>query len=206
MSEKITFVDSPLLDDLCDRLSGAASALDADDAWPAEQLKWCGESGVYEWFLGKEVGGQEWSDADIVCGYLRLSAACLTTTFVITQYMGACQRLAASRNEQIINEYLPRLIAGDTFATVGISHLTTSRRHLREPVLRAKETTSGFVLDGFSPWVTGGRFAELIVTGATLEDNRQILVALPTDLPGVFRSRACKTGRSISQSNGTSCL
>jgi alkylation response protein AidB-like acyl-CoA dehydrogenase len=33
--------------------------------------------------------------------------------------------------------------------------------------------------------VTGGLHAQTIVTGATLEDGRQILVALPTDLSGV---------------------
>jgi alkylation response protein AidB-like acyl-CoA dehydrogenase len=76
-------------------------------------------------------------------------------------------------------------LTGRSFATVGISHLTTSRRHLAKPVLRAEETEAGFVLDGFSPWVTGAPQAQTIVTGATLDDGRQILVALPSNLPGV---------------------
>ena len=46
----------------------------------------------------------------------------------------------------------------EAFST-GISHLTTSRRHLAKPVLRAEEKSDGFVLDGFSPWVTGSPFA-----------------------------------------------
>ena len=71
------------------------------------------------------------------------------------------------------------------FRTVGISHLTTSRRHLARPVLAAVETGDGFVLDGFSPWVTGGAHADTIVTGATLDDGRQILAVVPTNLPGV---------------------
>ena len=41
------------------------------------------------------------------------------------------------------------------------------------------------MLDGYSPWVTGAIHADMIVTGAVLDDGRQILVALPTDLPGV---------------------
>ena len=41
------------------------------------------------------------------------------------------------------------------------------------------------MLDGYSPWVTGADHASTIVTGAVLDDGRQILVALPTDLPGV---------------------
>jgi alkylation response protein AidB-like acyl-CoA dehydrogenase len=80
---------------------------------------------------------------------------------------------------------LPDLVQGATFATVGISHLTTSRRHLARPVLSATESADAFVLDGYSPWVTGATHASTVVTGAVLEDGRQILVALPTDLPGV---------------------
>ena len=56
---------------------------------------------------------------------------------------------------------------------------------MTRPVLRAGQGRGGFVLDGYSPWVTGAAFAQTIVLGATLEDHRQILVALPTELPGV---------------------
>jgi alkylation response protein AidB-like acyl-CoA dehydrogenase len=77
------------------------------------------------------------------------------------------------------------MLTGDVFATVGISHLTTSRRHLDQPVLRAVATASGFVLSGYSPWVTGAKAAQWVVVGATMDDGKQILVALPTDLPGV---------------------
>ena len=51
--------------------------------------------------------------------------------------------------------------------------------------MTVRETATGFVLDGFSPWVTGAEHADTVALGATLEDGRQILVALPTTLPGV---------------------
>ncbi len=175
----------PALDQLAARLAELAPAIDQDDHWPAEQLRACGRSGVFEWFMPQEWGGQQWSDADIVRGYLRLSAACLTTTFIITQRTGACQRIAGSTNDALKERLLPDLVSGRSFATVGISHLTTSRRHLAKPVLRATPDGDGFILDGFSPWVTGAPHASIVVTGATLEDGQQILVALPTDLPGV---------------------
>ena len=136
----------------------------------------------------------------MIRGYLKLSAACLTTTFVITQRTGAVQRIAISENEALSRELLPDLLDGRTFATVGISHLTTSRRFLAKPVLSAREVDGGFVLDGYSPWVTGAPFAQLVVTGATLDDGRQILIALPTDLPGVSVPPAEKlVGLSASQ-------
>lgn len=197
---RITRPDDPRLDDLTARLREMAGDLESPDAWVGEQLAECGRRGVFEWFLPPESGGQGWSDADVIRGYLRLSAACLTTTFVITQRTGACQRIAISENEDLKAELLPDLIAGDSFATVGISHLTTSRRHLAKPVLRAEETADGFVLDGFSPWVTGSPHAQHVVAGATMEDGRQILVALPMDLAGVDVPSAAKlVGLSASQ-------
>ena len=53
--------------------------MDRPGAWPSEQLRLCGEYGVFEWFLSTESGGQGWSEADVMRGYLELSAACLTT-------------------------------------------------------------------------------------------------------------------------------
>jgi len=184
LSQIITSPEDPALDVLCAELSSRADALDLSGNWPAEQLRLLGEFGVYQWFLPRECGGQEWNDVDLIRGYLRLAQACLTTTFILTQRTGACQRIAFGETSRKA-ELLPPLLSGEQFATVGISHLTTSRRHLAKPVLTAAETSDGFQLAGFSPWVTGGAHAQTIVTGATLADGRQILVAVPTDLPGV---------------------
>ena len=186
----ITSVHDPALGELCERLAALAPTLDTPAAWPAEQLQLCGEAGVFEWFLPTEHGGQGWAEADLLRGYVQLAAACLTTTFVITQRIGAMQRIAAGQSDVARERLLPDLLTGRTFATVGISHLTTSRQHVSRPVLRAEIEDDGFVLDGYSPWVTGAEFAQTIVLGATLDDGRQILVALPTDLSGVQIERA----------------
>jgi alkylation response protein AidB-like acyl-CoA dehydrogenase len=181
-----TTIDSPCspeLDRLCDRLAEASARLSAPDAWPVEQLRWCGESGVYRWFFPAEYGGLEWSAADIYRGYLRLSAACLTTTFVITQRMGACHRMLASRSIEC-QHWLPGLLDGSIFATLGISHLTTSRQHVAA-VLRAEPSGDGYLLDGYCPWVTGGGQADLLVIGATLGDGRQIMAVVDTKSAGV---------------------
>lgn len=177
------------LDELCAQLAAMSDHLDHAPQWPAEQLRLCGRYGVFQWFVPREWGGQQWDEADVTRGYLRLSAACLTTTFIITQRTGACVRILASDNRELQERLLPDLVAGESFATVGISHLTTSRRHLARPVLRARQTSAGFLLDGYSPWVTGGAHAETIVTGATLDDGRQLLAALPTSLAGVIAEK-----------------
>ena len=205
MADTILSPDSPLLDELCRQLASCADALDTSGHWPAEQLDLCGRYGVFKWFVPVEAGGFGWSDADVIRGYLRLSQACLTTTFVITQRTGACRRILASGNEFPKSRLMADLLSGRSFATVGISHLTTSRRHLA-PVLSAEETTEGYLLNGFSPWVTGGVHARTIVTGATLADGRQILVALPTDLPGVQPAEPARlVGLSASHTGPVDC-
>jgi alkylation response protein AidB-like acyl-CoA dehydrogenase len=187
---KVTAPDSPSLEKLCSRLAAGAAEVDESGQWPAEQLRLCGEAGVYEWFLELEHGGQGWSAVDVVRGYMELASACLTTTFILTQRTGACRRIAGCHNEPLKSRLLPGLVSGESFATVGISHLTTSRRHLGRPVLAAEETTAGFRLDGMSPWVTGGAAADVIVAAVSLVENgaptdRELLIAVPTNLSGI---------------------
>ncbi len=205
-SQWILTPDDPRLDELCHLLAERADALDQSGDWPTEQLALCGEYGVYRWFAPQAWGGLAWSELDIVCGYLRLSAACLTTTFVITQLIGACRRITDCDNEALKQRLVTGLLSGKTFATVGISHLTTSRRHLAKPALHAAETAGGFVLNGFSPWVTGADHADEIVLGATLDDGRQILVALSTAVPGVRAGEPVKlVGLSASHTGEIHC-
>lgn len=187
---KITSPDDPALAELCERLEALAQQTDLTEAWPAEQLALCGEYGVYEWFIDSAWGGQAWSAEDKVRGYLALSSACLTTTFILTQRSGACQRIGGSENAQLQELLLPSLTTDKLFATVGVSHLTTSRRHLKRPVLRAEDIDGGYLLDGFAPWVTGACHAQYVVVAATLMEGdeateEQLLVVVPTDHPGV---------------------
>ncbi len=188
--KKITSPEDPAMGELCAELAGLARELDLSNEWPARQLQLCGEYGVFEWFLDPEWGGQGWDNQAIVHGYLALSSACLTTTFVITQRTGACRRIASSSNGELQAELLPDLVRGKLMTTVGISHLTTSRRHLARPVLCAERAAGGYVLNGFSPWVTGAAQSDFVVVGATMtvDDQvtpEQLLVALPMNLPGV---------------------
>lgn len=175
----IDSVDSAEMDELCDWLRVHSGRWSGVSDWPTETLQACGQAGVYRWFLPVEMGGFGWSAEDQTRGYLRLSEADLTTTFIITQYMGAIRRIASSSNEALILRWLESMVSGESFGTLGISHLTTSGRHLSNPILAAKETDAGFVLDGLSPWVTGGPHADVYVVGATLDDGRQILAAAP---------------------------
>jgi alkylation response protein AidB-like acyl-CoA dehydrogenase len=202
MAHIITSPDDPALAELCGELAARAERLDETGAWPGEQLRLCGDYGVYEWFAGSEWGGQAWDQESVLRGYLALSSACLTTTFILTQREGACRRIETSEKAPLKERLLPRLTAGELFATVGISHLTTSRRHVARPVLRARRVKGGFEFDGYSPWVTGGDHADYVMLGATLMEGEQataeqLLTAVPADLPG---ARAAPPAKLVSLS------
>ncbi len=177
--------DSPALASLCEELAEAAPSLEEDVSWPGEQLAWCAEAGVFRWFHTPADGGLGWSEADLCRGYVALGQACLTTAFVITQRVGAARRIAGATTGSAKERLLAPLLRGEIFATVGISHLTTSRQHLQRPVLRAIAEGGGYRLEGMSPWVTGAPKADWLVVGAVTEDGQQILAAVPTDQPGV---------------------
>ncbi len=181
----VTAADGDSLDRLCQQLREWSERWVTSADWPADALRLCGERGVYRWFLPPSQGGFGWTEQEQIQGYLRLAEADLTTTFVITQYMGAVRRIAQSGNPAVVDRWLAGSISGDVFTTVGISHLTTSRQHLRRPALAATEAVDGFVLNGVSPWVTGAPHADVYVVGATLADGREILAAVPAELDGV---------------------
>jgi len=196
-ASRITSPDDSALAELCGELAGRAEQLEASGEWPAEQLRLCGQYGVYHWFADHEWGGLAWDQESVLRGYLALSSACLTTTFILTQREGACRRIETSDNAHLKQRLLPGLTSGKLFATVGISHLTTSRRHIARPVLRARRAPGGFLLDGFSPWVTGGDNADYVVLGATLMEGEhatteQLLAAVPTKLPGAAAAEPAK--------------
>src|SRR5262249_11019983 len=108
----------------------------------------------------------------------------VTTFFLLSQREPACRRLSTGGSETLREELLVPLARGERFVTVGLAQLTTSRQH-GKPVLTARPHGDGFVLDGVMPWVTGAARADHFVTGAVLEDGRQILVVIPRDADGL---------------------
>jgi alkylation response protein AidB-like acyl-CoA dehydrogenase len=129
-------------------------------------------------------GGDDQPAAALLEGCLELARSEMLVTFVLSQFQAACLRLAVAQSENLKQRWLPDLAAGKKFATVGISHLTTSRQHTA-PAVAAIPDGNGYRLTGDVPWVTGCRQADVVVTGGTLSDGRQILVAIPTDRAGV---------------------
>lgn len=173
------------LDRVVESLRTEADSTDRLNRWPAQQLLEIASTGYLGWFgpLHREVTAVD--QAKLLRTLTRLASGCLTTAFCLTQPAGVIARITAADNERLKQELLPDLVAGRTFGSVGIAQLTTSRRHVQPP-LKATELADGnYRLDGVIPWVTGGAYADWIITGAVLDDGRQLLGVLPTKLPGV---------------------
>lgn len=172
-------------DVLLKTISEFAQRSDSEHLWPGESWEALKQAGVLSWNVPLEFGGADLNSVEMTYGYARLAEACLTTTFVLTQFNAACQRINWSEDADVKAKVFSELVAGTKFVTVGISHLTTSRQHLSKPTVSAKQTSAGWLLDGFVPWVTGAVHADYIVTGGVCEDGTQILGLVRTDLPGV---------------------
>ncbi len=172
-------------EDLLSELSNLTAQPQSEDEWPENQFKLLAQADVLKWVIPTDYGGLAITPEELIVGYQLLSQACLLTTFVLTQRNGACQRIATSKNDVIKADLLPSLARGEMFATVGISHLTTSRQHLKTPAVKATAIDGGYSLKGTVPWVTGATQADYIVTGGTCEDGGQILAVIPTSAEGV---------------------
>lgn len=170
--------------DLLQSLADSAGLADANPTWPGLSWDALRQGGVLTWSIPREFGGLGHGAVEQLEGYARLASACLTTCFVLSQREAAIRRILDHGNDEIRRALLPPLARGETFTTVGLSQLTTSRQH-GKPSLTAYEASDHIVFDGVIPWVTGAAHADFIVIGASLEDGRQVLAILHRDLPGV---------------------
>jgi butyryl-CoA dehydrogenase len=131
----------------------AAEAADRTADWPGASWDALRSSGVSRWAIPENYGGLGLSAVDQLVGHERIAAACLTTAFILCQREAAFHHLLQS-SQHLRERFLPKLAAGELFATVGLSQLTTSRQH-GGTALRAAASDGGWRLDGDIPWVTG---------------------------------------------------
>jgi alkylation response protein AidB-like acyl-CoA dehydrogenase len=169
---------------LVDTLTAHAEQADADPVWPAASWQALRQAGGLRWCIPSAYGGDGLHGVELLARYRELAAVCLTTCFILSQRDAACRRLRDSGNAALCERLLPALAHGEKFATVGLSQLTTARQHTA-PAFTARLDSDALVLDGVIPWVTGAAAAQHLIVGAVLDDGRQVLAVLPTELPAV---------------------
>lgn len=140
--------------------------------------------GVLAGFIPSECGGTAASEAAIMEFLIPLGEACLTTALALTQWASGC-RIIAEADDTVRHRSLPRLASGDATTTVGISQLTTSRRHLGRPAMQARRADGGWRLDGLCPWVTGADSVDTVVTGAVTTGDEPLFFIVDLAAAGV---------------------
>jgi butyryl-CoA dehydrogenase len=174
--------DSARIDDLVAALAAEDGRADDAGRWPADLWKLIEKSGTTRWSLPAEFGGESCPRPRLVQRYAQLATGSLTAVFILSQHDACVRRLVETRANPTATHWLREIGAGRAFVTVGISHLTTSRRL---GAIAVETAPGAYRFDGAIPWVTAAERAQLLVTGAVFGDGRKLLVALPTNRPGV---------------------
>ena len=175
----------PDLDILVRTLAEQDGPTDRSGAWPEPLWQTLVAAGANRWALPPECGGEALDRATLLARYARVAEGSMTAAFILSQHDAGVRRLALSLDRPVASQWLDAIARGEAFTTVGLSQLTTSRRHGTQAV-RAEDLPGGrFRIDGLVPWVTAAPRADVLVLGAGFDDGRQLLAAVPRDRTGV---------------------
>jgi len=155
-----------------------------DTSWPEKMISVMRDAGCFGNVIARAYGGNETDPHRMIETYQSVGAGSITAALILTQHDSACDLIGNCDNESLAADLLPDCATGQKLATVGISQLTTSKRH-HGVAMRAERDGDEYVLNGVMPWVTSVQKADIIVTGAELDDGQQILGCVPMNAPGV---------------------
>ena len=177
--------DSDAWNETIGRLAAMDGEIDGSSEWSSSLWDVLVEGQATRLAFPGDWGGIGDDRPETLRRYARLAEGSLTAAFILTQHDAAIRRLWAARERGRALEWLEKIRDGKAFGTVGISQLTTSRRHGPRALAAVEIGKDSYRLDGRMPWVTAAQRADVIVTGAVLEDGRQLLIALPSDRKGL---------------------
>lgn len=153
------------LAELCQEIKSIDEKTRELGPWKSGAFAKLASHGCLAGWIKKNDGGTEASETEIMRLLVSIASCCLTTALALTQWASAV-RIVSRGSQETRASFLPDLAAGRQFTTVGISQLTTSRQHLGRPILTARQTDTGWSLNGKCPWVTGADSVHTLVTGA----------------------------------------
>ncbi len=175
--------DATALAAACDAVAAIAARTRDEGPWRSGAMASLSRVGMLAGFVPQTHGGTGATEGAIVAALVALAEGCLTTALAVTQWASAV-RIIAGGSADLRAALLPPLARGETFTTVGISQVTTSRQHT-PPALVADRDAAGWRLDGMCPWVTGADSVDTIVTGGMTADGKQAFFVVPTGVAGV---------------------
>ncbi len=163
-----------------DKIAPLAARIDAEDWFPRDDL-WpaMGELGLHGITVEEEWGG-------LGLGYLEHVIACEEVSRAsasIGLSYGAHSNLCVNQirrwgNDNQKAKYLPKLISGEHVGSLAMSEAGAGS-DVVSMKLKARETDSGYVLDGTKYWITNAPYADtLVVYAKTGEGSRGITAFL----------------------------
>ncbi|MBB4153289.1 isovaleryl-CoA dehydrogenase [Sphingomonas jinjuensis] len=170
-----------------DRIEPLAKRIDAEDWFPRDEL-WpaMGELGLHGITVEEEWGG-------LGLGYLEHVIACEEVSRAsasIGLSYGAHSNLCVNQirrwgSDEQKAKYLPKLVSGEHVGSLAMSEASAGS-DVVSMKLKARETDSGYVLDGTKFWITNAAYADtLVVYAKTGEGSRGITAFLiEKDMPG----------------------
>jgi alkylation response protein AidB-like acyl-CoA dehydrogenase len=176
--------DSIALSALCDALAAMSGQTAEIGPWRSGAFSSLARSGALAGFIPADCGGTAATEPALLAMLAAIAARCLTTALALTQWASAC-RIIAGGAPAVRSARLPALARGETPTTVGISQLSTSRRHLGTPALISARSNDTWRLNGLCPWVTGADSSDTIVTGAPTETGEQLFFVVSTAAHGL---------------------
>jgi alkylation response protein AidB-like acyl-CoA dehydrogenase len=176
--------DCARLASLREALAACAERTAREGPWRSGAFALLARAGFLAGFIPADCGGTDAAEPALIAALEGVAETCLTTALAASQWASAC-RIIAGAPPAVRAARLPALARGEAMTTVGISQLTTSRRHLDRPALVAIDDGDGWRLTGVCPWVTGADSSGTIVTGAIDGAGEQRFFVVPTDAPGL---------------------
>jgi alkylation response protein AidB-like acyl-CoA dehydrogenase len=166
-----------------DVLFPEAMATDRADRVPAGHLDLLAASGLYGLAGPVGRGGLDADPATASRVIETLAGGCLATAFVWLQHHGVVRAIAAAQTGDLGATWLEPLCRGERRAGVALGGT------LPAAPLRARPVRGGYLLDGFSPWVTGWGLIDVVhVAARDPQDN--VVMALLDAEPGSALSAA----------------
>jgi alkylation response protein AidB-like acyl-CoA dehydrogenase len=134
-------------------------------------------------------GGPDMPESEFRVFQVESARASGAFAFLQTQHQSAVALMSRSDNEELKREYLPKMATGERLVGIGFSQL----RRPGDPIMRAEERDSSYVLNGHVPWCTGFGFYPEFLIGAQLPDGRALFAVVPLlSQPGVTVSEPMK--------------
>lgn len=174
---KLPLLPPMSFDEALEGISSRAQRYDISTDWPFVDLAVLQAAGAMKWALPVDHGGDGLEALELHLRYERLATASVSTALILTQRDAAAGLIDAAVDFKRRTKMLNRLAKNETWATVGIAQLTTSRQG-GEPAVKAQRIEGGYLLNGAIPWCTGVHQSAFIVAGASLDDGQQILFLL----------------------------